>query len=542
MRWPRTNGRGPGWPTSSVSTPDCSSSSSSNRSSPTTRRSASPNSPARGSRPEAGGKPASAVRRARRPRQPTSRRSSTGRHARLVEIVGPGGVGKTAVAIAAGRALSTSTARARRCVAGQTRGRGDRRRRGRHVGRRADVRWRGGTVRTAEEQRSRWSSSTTASTSSTRPRPSPSACSTPRPGCGSCAPARSRSTSTARPCSSSRRSPLADAVALFTRRAGAQRAGRATSTSRRCRRGSLPIARWSALGDRARRGAHQDVVDRGDHPPSRRSLQRVERPDQPPTGTPPGAQVDDRMELRAALPRRPARPVGVRHLRRRRPAAAVESVLEALEVPAAAAIDVVGRLASRSLVIVDDDGALDDRPLPAARQHPRVRARSDDRRRAVRAGLRRARRVVRRGGGIVHARACAAATKPSISPSPETERANIDAALAWSIEHDPLLALAIVNGFGWAWVVLGDSRGAQRILAALDAAGDAAPARDRANALLLAAWIEASTDRLELARDHIAEATELAVDDQRCRPAGALLATTSPTSCRITASSATRSS
>ncbi len=54
------------------------------------------------------------------------------------------------------------------------------------------------------------------------------------------------------------------------------------------------------------------------------------------------------------------------------------------------------------------------------------------------------------------------------------ERANIDAALAWSAAHDPLLGLRIVNGFGWAWIVLGDSRGAQRILAALDAAGDAA--------------------------------------------------------------------
>ena len=95
------------------------------------------------------------------------------------------------------------------------------------------------------------------------------------------------------------------------------------------------------------------------------------------------------------------------------------------------------------------------------------------------------------------------------------ERANIDAALAWSATHDPLLALRIVNGFGWAWIVLGDSRGAQRILPALDAAGDAAPIRDRAGALLLAAWIEASTGRLELAREHIAAATELAdaIDD-----------------------------
>ena len=91
-----------------------------------------------------------------------------------------------------------------------------------------------------------------------------------------------------------------------------------------------------------------------------------------------------------------------------------------------------------------------------------------------------------------------------------TERANIDAALAWGATHDPLLALGIVNGFGWAWVVLGDSRGAQRILTALESAGEAAPAQDRARALLLAAWIEASTGHLEPARNHIAEAESLA--------------------------------
>ena len=85
------------------------------------------------------------------------------------------------------------------------------------------------------------------------------------------------------------------------------------------------------------------------------------------------------------------------------PLPAVESVLEALDVPAAAAIDVVGRLASRSLVIVDDESA-DDRSLPAARQHPRVRARSDDRRRDVRARPRRARGMVRRRRRILHTR------------------------------------------------------------------------------------------------------------------------------------------
>ncbi len=90
------------------------------------------------------------------------------------------------------------------------------------------------------------------------------------------------------------------------------------------------------------------------------------------------------------------------------------------------------------------------------------------------------------------------------------ERANIDAALNWSATHDPRLGLGMANGFGWAWIVLGDSRGAQRILAALAAAGEDAPIADRAGALLLAGWIEASTDHLELAREHIAAAAELA--------------------------------
>ena len=40
--------------------------------------------------------------------------------------------------------------------------------------------------------------------------------------------------------------------------------------------------------------------------------------------------------------------------------------------------------------------------------------------------------------------------------------------------------------------------------------GAAAPARGRANALLIAGWIEASIGRLELARSHIAAATDLA--------------------------------
>ena len=193
---------------------------------------------------------------------------------------------------------------------------------------------------------------------------------------------------------------------------------------------------------------------------------------------------------------------------------AVESVVEALDVPAATVIDVVGRLASRSLVIADDDratGSVRYRLLDSIRAYAleaMADARMSERALAAHAawfaqeagtsteGV----RSERQAEHLARARA---------------ERANIDAALAWSATNDPLLALAIVNGFGWAWVVLGDSRGAQRAVMALDAAGDAAPAADRANAMLVAGWIEASTGRLEPARIHIGAATELAeaIDD-----------------------------
>jgi predicted ATPase/DNA-binding SARP family transcriptional activator len=197
------------------------------------------------------------------------------------------------------------------------------------------------------------------------------------------------------------------------------------------------------------------------------------------------------------------------------PLPAVESVLEALDVPASAAIDVVGRLVSRSLVLVDDEGRF--RLLDSIRAFARE-AMTD-------AGLSDRACAAHAAWFAAEARASTQGVRSRRQAEflsfARTERANIDTALAWSAVHDPLLGLSMVNGFGWSWVVLGDSRGAQRILAALDAVGDAGEVADRANALLLAAWIEASTGRLELARDHIATATDLAdgiddVDLQAC--------------------------
>jgi predicted ATPase/DNA-binding SARP family transcriptional activator len=191
------------------------------------------------------------------------------------------------------------------------------------------------------------------------------------------------------------------------------------------------------------------------------------------------------------------------------PLAAVESVLEALGVPASAAIDVVGRLASRSLVIVDEDDAstivryrLLDSVRAFALEAMADVGMTDTALAAHAAWFARAARSstagVRSGDQAEHLAFA------------RSERANIDAALAWSMVRDPLLALSIATGFGWAWVVLGDSRAAQRILVALDSAGSSASPDERATALLLAGWVEASTGDLAPALDHVAEAAEIA--------------------------------
>jgi len=188
---------------------------------------------------------------------------------------------------------------------------------------------------------------------------------------------------------------------------------------------------------------------------------------------------------------------------------AVESVLEALDVPAEVAIDIVGRLANRSLVTVDDegvDGTVRYRLLDSIRAFA-LDAMTD-------AGMCEQARAAHCAWFAEAADASTQGVRSSRQAEyldfARVERANLDAALAWSTVHHPLLALRLVNGFGWAWLVLGDSRGAQRILAALEAAGDAAPTRDRADSLLLAAWSEASIGRLDRAREHIAVATEIA--------------------------------
>ena len=137
------------------------------------------------------------------------------------------------------------------------------------------------------------------------------------PACGSCAPARSRSTSTAKPVFELAPLALPDAVELFRRRAAARHGDTADDVvAGLCRSlDGLPLAIELAAA-RTRTLSIEEITRRLD---DRFSV--LQRPGQPQARAPPRAEGDDRLELRAALPRRPARPVGAGRVRRRRAAA-----------------------------------------------------------------------------------------------------------------------------------------------------------------------------------------------------------------------------
>lgn len=187
--------------------------------------------------------------------------------------------------------------------------------------------------------------------------------------------------------------------------------------------------------------------------------------------------------------------------------AGVEHVLGALGVPPAAAIDVIDRLVARSLIVVDHNTA-----ATRYRLLDSIRAFALDA--LDEAGL----AEVGHGANarwfidaaLASTTGVRSARQAEFLAFADNERANIDAALTWCGQRDPHAALIMAKGFGWAWVVLGDSRGAERIHTALDAAGGSTDAMERAEALLLIGWIEASTGHLEPARLHVVAAAELA--------------------------------
>ncbi|MFI5893838.1 hypothetical protein ACIA5D_27435 [Actinoplanes sp. NPDC051513] len=202
--------------------------------------------------------------------------------------------------------------------------------------------------------------------------------------------------------------------------------------------------------------------------------------------------------------------------------------MAALDVPAAAALDVLDRLVDRSLAIAEMNGdGVRYRLLDSVRAYGRERSEAAEVASGAHAewfgeAAARAAEGLRGGEQARHLAFVRA------------ERADIDAALAWAKANDPTLALRMVNGFGWAWIFLGaGADAARRSRDALSAAGPGAPAADRIDALLFAAWFEASGGDLDRAFADVRAARDIAplprtllflafLHSQQGRPAAAL--------------------
>ena len=90
----------------------------------------------------------------------------------------------------------------------------------------------------------------------------------------------------------------------------------------------------------------------------------------------------------------------------------------------------------------------------------------------------------------------------------DAEVDNIRAALDWSLAADPIQALHAVALLGAFWVIRdGYSEGVERVAAALEAAGDAAPIRDRAGAHMVHAFLAGNHDFFFDAQDSLAQST-----------------------------------
>ena len=191
---------------------------------------------------------------------------------------------------------------------------------------------------------------------------------------------------------------------------------------------------------------------------------------------------------------------------------ATEHVLTALGVPGTAVLDTITRLVDRSLVSVEDtdSGGVRYRLLDSIQAFAAARLEeSGDA--AVAASAHAGWYATTAAWCHEHVRG---ERQPECLIIARAERSNVDLALSWCAAHDPGLGLRIANGLGWTWVVLGNGpAGAARVRQAL---ASEAPPRERATALLLAGWLEASAGDVALAAADLDGAGDLAagLDDR----------------------------
>jgi predicted ATPase len=185
---------------------------------------------------------------------------------------------------------------------------------------------------------------------------------------------------------------------------------------------------------------------------------------------------------------------------------ALEEIMSGLDVPRDEVLDLVTHLSERSLILVDRTGPTARYgALEGVRSFATARAVTDGRTRAIRLSHaswvvdlgRRARAGVR--GGDQHLWLTVV----------RTERANIDAALDWMATNAAVDALNLVSDLYLAWMMVGDSEaGAARALRAIatsDGAGSRmATARAEGCAAQLLARLGASAEAVTLARRAVA--------------------------------------
>ncbi len=179
------------------------------------------------------------------------------------------------------------------------------------------------------------------------------------------------------------------------------------------------------------------------------------------------------------------------------PLAGVEAVAPSLGLPGSTVLDGLGRLVDRSLVSVAIAGGGGS----GARYHllDSVRAFALDQLRgsAPERDVRHRQAAWYAELGVEAAAGLRGPAQGRHLAIARQERANLALALDWAARHDPERALAMANGFGWAWFLLGDGPlGVERLRQAREAAvshGVASPI-GRADNLCLAAWLGSAND------------------------------------------------
>ena len=204
------------------------------------------------------------------------------------------------------------------------------------------------------------------------------------------------------------------------------------------------------------------------------------------------------------------------------PLPGVESVLSHVGVPASDASDLIAQLVDRSLVIADQHPTgLRYRTLESIRAFAREQADLDGRASRLEAAQAQWARqlAVAAADGMLSAR------QGDWVRLVRVERANLDTALGWLLPNEPVEGFALAAGLYWAWLVAGDgAAGANRLHAAVEAAGARVAEVDRGLALARAGSLLARTGSPERGLESVRRALPLV--DPRHRRAAAEVGST----------------